>query len=259
MTASGSAPSWRCWLIWLLIGGLAFGGGIGFMWGMGGGVPGQRKAGWALLFSLEFALLWLPLLGLPYLTRLGGGLREAAAWLGIFLVGIGYCLIARTGTTAGAAVSLPLGEFIWAAMMLGAVVYALSSLLRLLLAFGVSAKVARFCGGGLIVFLVSAPFWTGVFWQAISVDALVDSTARDLIKHALVWLCPGACLSLPFSGLRFEFMPQMYTLWFGPVVPYPAQPWIFIAGYGGAGGLCRVARWLLGSAATEDVLPVVNL
>ena len=104
-------------------------------------------------------------------------------------------------------------------------------------------------------FLVSTPFWTGDLWTTLSAHLSAGSGGQHLLKSAIVWLCPGACLSIAFPAHRFELLPTLYRTWLGSLTPYPTHPAIFIAGYVGVGGVFALGGWALGgsAAAIEDV------
>ncbi len=180
-------------------------------------VPPEDAGLYGVILALELALLWLPLAAMAFQSTKLGHTGPAALAGGSIVSAVGV------SPAWGVAIGQTLqGVAITVGFML--LILGLAALIR---AAGASMRGAQLGAALLLALCLSGPWW-----NRAAVEALPQ---RSLLTQLAVWLSPGACLSVAFERFNLAVLPKLYSIWLGPVVPYPANAWLVALVYAGLG------------------------
>lgn len=184
----------------------------------------------SLIASQTLSLLWLPLVAVAWVDRPSGGtLHGLAGWMAATVALLLMAFVA--GVTV---LSVIFGQLI--VLAIAAFVLAFANLPCI---FRIQPVGRRMRAGVVLLLLLSNPFWTRHV-----MDAAGDPSTRAAVKLAIVWTAPAACLSTAWERYDYALLPQTYSTWLGPTVPYPPHPLLMTVAYLAVAGFMAGGSWL---------------
>lgn len=191
------------------------------------------QAPWlSLVLAICLEMIWLPSLAIVASSADG-----SLGWRG-------FAAIFAAAASAAAVVDfIARGSFLalWAQAMCLSVAALAAAVVRSAMAIGISPSGSRCLATAIL-----AGLWTNPFWARLALEGIADAAIRNWATQVAVWLAPIACLSIAFEGFNFATdLGRIYSIWLGPVVPYPPHPLAFAVAYLlPAGALYTLAAWL---------------